>query len=82
MEKPTYPVREATKLIVACNSVTEIEEVRNLLIQEMDSYPLADQGFLMTMTGLQIIKLEDGKENFDRFFHGYFFASLMQSKDN
>lgn len=79
---PIYPVRKATSLIVACNSVNEIALIKDLLIQDIDSYPLADQGFLMTMIGLQIIKLEDGDENLDRLFRGCLFASFSQSTDN
>lgn len=79
---PVYPVRKATSLIVACNSMKEIEMIKNLLIQNMDTYSLSDQGFLMTMIGLQIIKLENGEGNFDRFFRGCLFASFIQSTDN
>lgn len=79
---PIYPVRKAISLIVACNSIKEVETIKVLLIRDMDSYTLADQGFLMTMIGLQIIKLEDGREAFDRFFRGCIFASYIQSTDN
>jgi len=79
---PIYPVRKATSLIVGCNSIKEIELMKNVLIQDLGSYTLADQGFLMTMIGLQIIKLEDGDENLDRLFRGCLFASFIQSTDN
>jgi hypothetical protein len=79
---PNYPVRKATSLIVACNSIKEIETIKNAIVQDMNSYSLSDQGFLMTLIGLQIIKLEDGEGNFDRFFRGCFFASFIQSTDN
>jgi hypothetical protein len=67
-KKPLYTIRHATSLIVGCKSIDEIDLVKNLLIHDMNSYATSDQGFLLTMIGLQIIKLEDGHENFDRFF--------------
>jgi hypothetical protein len=67
-KKPLYPIRQATSLVVGCKSIKEIELVKNLLMHDMNSYPISDQGFLLTMIGLQIIKLGAGHEDFHRFF--------------
>jgi hypothetical protein len=80
--KPTYTVMEACSLIVACTSVEEIKTMKDFLIQDLERYSLTDQGFLMTMTGIQIMKIEDGHENVDRFFRECIFASFGQSTDN
>ena len=74
--EPTYSVREACSLIIACDSIDDVTTLKNLLVQDIESYPLADQGFLMAMIGLQIIKLEDGRDNFERLFRASAFASL------
>jgi hypothetical protein len=66
--KPTYSVREACSLIIACDSIGDVTTLKNLLVPDIESYSISDQGFLMAMIGLQIIKIEDGTDNFDRLF--------------
>ena len=80
--KPTYSVMEACSLIVACNSIKEIKRIKDFLILDLERYSLADQGFLMTMTGIQIMKMEDGHENVDRFFRECIFGSFIRSTEN
>ena len=79
---PIYPVRTAVSIITACKSIEEIAGFKNLLVQDLECYTLADQGFLMTMIGIQIIKLEEGNSNFDRFIMGCIFPLFVQSTDN
>lgn len=83
MEKsPIYTVRKAVSIITACNSIAEIEEIKNLLVKELEYYTLTDQGFIMTMIGIQIIKLEEGSGNFDRFIRACVFPAFIRSTDN
>jgi len=73
---------EACSLLLASKSIKEIKTIKDLLVQDLESYSFADQGFLMTMTGIQIMKIEDGHENVDRFFRECILASFRQSTDN
>ena len=74
--KPTYSVREICSLIMECDSIQEIKTIRNLLVQDLEGYAFPDQGFLMTMLGIQIMKIEDGDENIKRFFRGCILGSF------
>jgi hypothetical protein len=56
---PTYSVREANSMIKSCNTPEGIDNVKNFLLKEICLYPIADQGFLLAMMGLQIIQITD-----------------------
>jgi hypothetical protein len=73
---------KAVSIITACKSIEQIAEIKNLLVQELECYTLADQGFIMTMIVIQIIKLEEGTGNFDRFIRACVFPLFIRSTDN
>jgi len=57
--KPMYTLREANLLITTCRTLDDLEIAKELLLDEMNNYCLPDQGFLLTMMGLQVIKMTD-----------------------
>ena len=56
---PTYSIREANSMIKSCNTTEGIESIKKFLLNEIYLYPIADQGFLLAMMGLQIIQITD-----------------------
>ena len=78
--KPTYSIKDIVNMILACGSLNEVEAVKNLLIKDLNNYAVADQGFLLTMVGIQIMKLDDGDRGFDRFFRECIVKSIMVSE--
>ncbi len=55
--KPMYAVKEANEIIKGCDTLDDIQNVKEILIGEISRYELSDQGFLMAMIGMQIIKI-------------------------
>jgi hypothetical protein len=55
--KPMYTVREANEIIKGCDTLDDIQNVKEILIGEISCYEPSDQGFLMAMMGMQLIKI-------------------------
>jgi hypothetical protein len=56
---PTYSVREINSLILACGTLSEIERLKEFLLDEIKTYAPADQGFLLAMLGMRMMKICD-----------------------
>ena len=80
--KPTNSIMEVIKMISDCSSIEEVEGVKHLVVEQLYRYSVADQGFLLTMVGIQIMKLEDASRSFDRFFREIILGSIVVSTDN
>ena len=52
-------VREQTETIVKCQSLDEIQTLILNLEREFNSYSISDQGFLLSMIGITIMKISD-----------------------
>ena len=79
---PTHSMKDLCKMILACSSYETLDTVRNLLMKDLYTYSIADQGFLLTMVGIQIIKLGDGNRKFDLFLRDCLLRSSVISTDN
>ena len=67
-KKPIYSAREANRLIKQCDSTDKITAIKNLLMQDIESYSLADQGFLLAMLDIQTLKIDDSNHSPNWYF--------------
>ena len=80
--KPPNSIMEVIKMISDCSSIKEVEVVKHLVVEQLYRFSVADQEFLLTMVGIQIMKLEDTNRSFDRFFREIILGSIVVSTDN
>jgi hypothetical protein len=80
--KRNNSILEISKMITSCRSIEEVEAVKDFVMKELYTYSIADQGFLMTMVGIQIMNLDDRTRNFDRFLKEFILGSIVISTDN
>ena len=78
----TNSIREFNALILKSETIIEIQEAKKLLMQDLESFSVEDQGFLLTMIGIRILKLVGGYENLDRTFCRRTCSSFLKSNDN
>lgn len=64
VEKTLSPVRAMNDNIKRCTSLDEINEQVTIFIENRNKLSLSDQAFLMTMLGLKMMKLVNGKDKF------------------
>lgn len=65
-----YSIRELTEIIQKCQSLNEVQILILNLESEFESYSISDQGFLLAVIGMVIMKIADDSQH----------SSLYESK--
>src|SRR5262249_45610068 len=78
----SYSIVDVSKMILSCRSREEVEAAKDWLLKNLDSYSIPDQGFLLAIVGMQIMKVDDSNRSFERFLGEFILGSVVISSDN
>ena len=62
-----YSTRELNEIIHNCRSLNEIQSLILNLESEFETYSISDQGFLLAMIGMAIMKISDNSQQSNRY---------------